>query len=265
MTLGQFLLGILVLIWCAYEAGLLRQLRREGVLIVLTLGTWITSAATSAQDQEILPLLGVVPLAITVLLVTVVREHALQVNKYLVSIVLAIALLLIVHLPKNSLLSWMFSHASVPTIADPVARLSRSDIERLDLELPPRVNPSLFGWMPKNFIANQLEALRLLQRFNVGENDVLYVAADQSSLNMFTGARYPKGYVVWWPFIYLNQPEKLPLVDDRLLEDVDWILRGASFDDFWRYLNFHRRDYLQKEFEPVAEEGLWTLYRRKIN
>jgi hypothetical protein len=264
MTLGQFLLGIVLLLWFAYDTGLLRRLKREWVLIVLMLGTWLGSAATSAQDLEILPMLGIVPLAMTVLLVSVVRKESLPVNKYLVSTALAIAFLLIVHVPKNSILSWGFSHIkNVPTLAGPVERLSPGELTTREFEMAPQVNANLLAWLPRDFVDQQIDALSLIKRFGVNKGDTLFVAADQSSLNTLSGIDYPHRYVAWWPFIYLQEPETIALIDDQMLADADWILRDSYYEGFWRYLKHHRGGFIDQNFDEVGTEGQWTLYRRK--
>ena len=61
-------------------------------------------------------------------------------------------------------------------------------------------------------------------------------------------------------------------VEEEFLADIDWVLRDISgFEDggavgpwarYWRYLSFHRGEFIEKEIEAVAENAHWMLYKR---
>ncbi len=265
-TIGFFLLGAGLLAWSAHEMGLVRRLLREAVLVVLMFGCLMVSAATSAQDLEIVPLLGVVLLGAAIAIVSAAHTYtSLPPNKYLIASSLGVALLLMVHTPKNSILSWVFSHTKVPTLADPVERAPLSAINSLQLALSPSVDPRLLASMPKSWTDEQASAILLLQRNGFTKSDVLFAASDVSFLNVLTGAQYPHAFVAWWPFIYIEEPEKIRLLDENLLSDADWLIRDATYERFWKYLELHRGDYLHAHFEQVDENGQWTLYRRRAH
>ena len=262
-TVGLFVLGILLLAWYASEVGVLRQHVREFLLVPLMLGCILVSASTSAQDLEMLPLLGVIPLGLAVTLNLTAQRRSFSINKYLVAAGLGVALLLSVHEPKNSILSWAFSHTTVRTIADPVERVSLSEIKSRNEALSLRVDPSLFTWMPKDWTDEQFDAIALLQRNGFAKDEVLYVAADVSFINLLMGVKYPQSFVVWWPFGYIDDPQQIRLLDEHLLEDADWILQNSEYKSFWEYLEFVRGDFIDAHFDRVDASGKWTLYHRK--
>ena len=262
-TLGVFSLGVALTVWLAYEAGLLRKFLREWVLVVLMLGSLMVSASTSAQDREVLPLLGVVPLGVTVALLSHMTRESIPKNKYLVLSALAISLLMIVHSPKNSLLSWAFSHISLDTLTLPVERISSTEVESLGLELASNVDPNLFALMPKEWSLRQASALKLLEQAGYQEPDSIFVAADVSSINMLRGADYSKGHVVWWPIVFATSSESFPLTEEDLLHDAQWVLRDNVDGRIWEYLNYHRGEYFRSQFKESARDDQWTLYSRR--
>jgi hypothetical protein len=117
--------------------------------------------------------------------------------------------------------------------------------------------------MPKDWTDEQFDAIALLQRNGFAKNEVLYVAADVSFINLLMGVKYPQSFVVWWPFGYIDDPQQIQLLDEHLLEDADWILQNSDYKSFWEYLESVRGDFIDAHFERVDANGKWTLYRRK--
>ena len=263
-TISLFALGFFLAGWLAKELGVLRQITREGILVFLMFGSLLLAASLSAQDMELLPLGGVLMLGLLTLIVTIGSNAGGQPNKYLLSIAMAVTTLLLVHEPKNSLLSWFFSHTTV-------AITMRADVERYELSqaslagamVAPDVDPALFSYMPKAWMSGHLDALTLLKAANVTPDDVVFVASDVSPVNMLAGVKYPLGTVVWWPSSFIDVAKENQLIEKNLFSDVDFILRDTDDRVYWEFLMFHRGEYFEQEFKPVAKDARWILYARK--
>jgi hypothetical protein len=263
-TIGLFLLGVGLIGWMANEAGVLRLLQREGILGLLMFGTLLASAGTSAQDQEMLPMIGVILLGLVVVIILLSRATHHAVNRYLLTVSLAIAFLLIVHEPKNALLSWAFSHMPMATtIGAPVERFNFSDVAEIDCSLADDVDRRSLTMMPKKWMSSQLRGVAMLKKAGVNHSDVVFVASDVSPINMLTGGKYPIGTIAWWPSPFIDVPEKCKSVENSLLEDTDYVLRESADDLYWRFLMFHRGDYFHENFELIDETADWSLYARK--
>jgi hypothetical protein len=261
---GLFALGAALVAWYAYEANTLRQMKRTFLLLGLIFASYLAAAGTSAQDLELMPMSGAAILAAVVVAVRLIDEARLPRNKYLQTSALAIALLLVVHEPKNSLLSWGFSHAQgVKTIASRVITLGERGRTDASPPFAPNVPPDVLAKFPAKWADKQLQAVELLHRGGVRPEDAVFVAADVSPAVMLSGVRYAKSTITWWPGVWIDQPESIELIDDQLFVDADYILRDTTCDMFWRYLMHHRRDYVEQHFEESADLGAWKLYARR--
>lgn len=262
-TISLFALGFFLAGWLAKEMGVFRQIAREGLLAFLMFGSLLLAASLSAQDMEMLPMGGVVVLGLLVLIVTLGREAGAQPNKYLISIALAVTTLLLVHEPKNSVLSWLFSHTPITTMKGKVETYGLPSGSTAESLLAPEVDPALLSYMPKAWMSGHVDALALIRGANITPDDVLFVASDVSPVNMLAGVKYPVGTVVWWPSSFTNVGKDSQLIEKDLFEDVDFILRDTEDRVYWDFLMFHRGDYFEQKFEPVAEDSRWILYARK--
>jgi hypothetical protein len=263
-TIGLLVLGAGLAAWMAYEEKISRRLIREGVLAVLMFGTVLVSAGTSAQDQEMLPMVGVIILGLLTTIVITSPTTRASVNKYLLTPALAVAFLLIVHEPKNGLLSLVFSHVPVTkTIGPPVERYTWSGSTDLNAYLADDVDRRMLSMMPKQWMGNLMDGIGMLQKAGVRKSDILFVAAEVSPINMLTGTKYPLGTIAWWPTQFLEEPEASALVEKDMLTDVEFVLRETIDEHFWRFLMFHRGEYFNDHFEVVADTPEWVLYARK--
>lgn len=262
-SMGVFLFGVLLITWLANEAGLIKQLRREWLLMLMMCGTTLLSASTSSQDWEILPMLGVVPLGITVLIGSLALRSGRPINFKLAASAFVIALLLVVHSPKNGALSLIFSHMQVPHFSAAVDRHSQAEIDAMDLALPARVDREMFTIMPKSWVVQQLSAIRLLDDYADDRQGVIFVATALNSIVMLTDFQNAVGQAAWWPFMFTASPQDVPPLHPHLLEDADWILRDLHDTDCWTYLQHHRSAYIDENFELAAKNDHWELYSHK--
>jgi hypothetical protein len=263
-TIGLLLLASALAGWMAYEAKVSRAVLREVILAVLMFGTFLESAGTSAQDPEMLPMVGVVVLGLLTAIVIAAKATNLAVNNYLLAPALATALLLVVHEPKNGLLSLGFAHApAATTIGPPVESFAWTESSALEGFLSPRVNRTMLTMMPNDWMSKIMDGIKMLQDAGVEKQDVVFVAAEVSPINMLTGSKYPAGYIAWWPTQFLDEAEESALIDQDLLSDVDYLLRETVDQHFWRFLTFHRGEYIKEHFRVVAETPEWVLYARK--
>lgn len=262
-TIGILGLGLALVVWMAKESGQLQAITREAILAILMVGTVLVAASTSAQDQEMLPLIGVVPLGLIICLVGVIRSNAAHVNQYLLTASLCIALLLVVHEPKNSLLSWFFSHANVAvTMAPKVEFFELRNSEGAKL-LADDVDRELLTKFPSDEMSEHFAGMTLLKRAGSERDQILFVASDYSPINMLTGMRYPVGTVIWWPSSFVGSPDNSTLIEPNYLADVDFILRDAKDEVYWQFLMHHRGDYFKRHFRRIAEDSPWILYARR--
>jgi hypothetical protein len=264
-TIGVFLLGMLLVSWMAHEVGMIKELRREWVLALLMFGTLLLSASTASQDQEILPMLGVVPLGVSALIATLAKRDGRRLNLQLAAPALIIALLLVTHAPKNGALSLVFSHLTVPVLSDPIQHYSRREIDAMELNLPSRVDPDVFTSMPKTWVDQQLAALKLLDEAATDDERVIFVATATSPIALLSDYQNALGQAAWWPHVFAAAAEDFPLLDSHLLEDTDWILRDLEDTYCWSYLKHHRGEFIDKNFELVAENEYWELYGRRAS
>jgi hypothetical protein len=65
--------------------------------------------------------------------------------------------------------------------------------------------------------------------------------------------------------VFAAAAEDFPLLDSHLLEDTDWILRDLEDTYCWSYLKHHRGEFIDKNFELVAENEYWELYGRRAS
>lgn len=259
-TIGLCLLALLIVALLARESGVLRKSAREFLLAIGMLGSVMLAASTASQDLESLPLLGVIPLGVGV--AVAVRSSAIgkRVQSSLGLCCLASALLLIVHTPKNSVLSWIFSRASVPTLSERVHFGQESSLRGL----AENVDPELFSMVPVEWSEHQLQGVSLVTEFRQSRQDRLFVASITTAIPTYTGQAIARGQAPWWPMVFSDRPTDVPLLREDLLEDTQLILEDLDDRRCWDYLWHHRSNYIESMFEPVAENEGWRLYRRAV-
>lgn len=257
-TIGVFLLGAFVLLWLAKDAGVLRRTRREFGLIIPMLCGVLLSASTAAQDLETLPFLGVLTLGLASAVAAAAAAEGRPLNGTLTVCALGVALLLTAHTPKNSLLSCVFARMRVPTLTGEMVGGSSTD--SADAIGP--TDPRLFEMVPKAYAERQLAAIRLLAAHGERDRDPVFVATSTSCISLLSGFPYAKGQVAWWPFVYSRVPTDIPLLDDDLLDDAEWVLRDLTEDLCWDYIQHYRGDYFAESFTLVGETEGWELYGR---
>jgi hypothetical protein len=256
-TLGVCLAALVFAVWMAREAGVWRATRREFALAILMTGALVVSSSTAAQDPEDQPLLGVVPLGVAVAVASAAAREGRSVHPMLAASCLTFAALLLFHAPKNSVLSWVFSHAQPPTLGAPV-ELGTSAVA----PVAPGVDAKMFDRMPAEWSRHQLDGLALLAEHPDPKGPV-FVAADTTPLVLMSGRPYAKGQAAWWPLIFAPSADSMALTRGDLLADARWLLRDLEKPLVWEYLEHHLPKVLAEEFELVGERPGWELYRRR--
>jgi hypothetical protein len=232
--------------------------------MTLMFGSYLAAAGTSAQTLESIPMMGALVLANVVIAIRLAAEAGVARNVYLTSSACAVALLLVVHEPKNSALSWFFSHVrGVKTLASQVELWSGEEMSPGAPLLAANVPPDIFARFPRAWSLKQMQALEMFASAGVQHEDAIFLAADTSPAVMFSGTRYAASNTAWWPGIWVDAPESMKLIDPELLYDADYILRDDAGKMYWRYLMHHREDYFRREFREVSKRGDWTLYARR--
>lgn len=262
-TISIFLLGMLLAGWAVEEAGLLRELRREWLLALLMFGALLLMVSTCRQDPETLPLIGIIPLGVTVLAAALARRKSRPISLPLMTSALLVSLFLIGNEAKNSALSWAFSRIKIRTIEDPVENLPDAASRAAELATGERVDPQLFTMMPREWVEKNFAALALLKDAGATAGQTLFVATSANTVTLMTNLKYARGESPWWPFLFITHPTDAPLNIPHLLEDADWILRDLGDDACWRYLQHFRGDYLNRRFVEAARNDDWILYRRR--
>jgi hypothetical protein len=261
-TIGAFLVTMALSGWVAQQAGLLRAMRREWFLAFLMFGAMLATAATCKQDPEALPLIGIIPLAITVLVAALARDAGRTINVSLASAAMLSALLLATHDSKNSALSWVFSRMSIKTIEPAVERLHGADSLAVEL-VSDRVDPKLFALMPKEWVETTFKALALLKDAGAQPGNVLHVATITNGITILTDLKYARGDSPWSPVAAAVTPAAFKPPIDDMLSDADWILRDRDRDDYWEFLTHYRGEYIAENFKEVSSNNEWILYGRK--
>jgi hypothetical protein len=261
-TIGAFLATMALTLWVAQQADLLKDACREWFLSFLMFGAMLATAATCKQDPEALPLIGIIPLAITVLLGSMAYKAGRKVNVSLASAAMLSALLLVTHDAKNSALSWVFSRMTIKTIEPAVERLHGADTMALELASQ-RVDPKLFVLMPKEWVETNFKALAMLKAAGAKPGQVLHVATVANGVTILTDLKYGHGESPWSPVAAaVTPPDYKPPVDD-LVNDADWILQDKDRPDYWEFLTHYRGDYIAENFVEVSSNDEWVLYGRK--
>jgi hypothetical protein len=261
-TIGAFLVCMALVAWIIHQAGLLKETRREWFLAFLMFGAMLLTTAMCKQDPESLPLIGVIPLAMTVLAAALAAAERRTLNAPMAAIVLLSALFLTVHDSKNSALSWVFSRMTIKTIEPAVERVQNADALAASL-VSKRVDPKLFKLLPKKYVDSDFAALTLLKEAGAKPGEVLHVATIANGITVLTDLKYSHGESPWSPVAGAKTPTAYkPPVDD-LVSDADWILRDTNRPDYWEFLMHNRGEYIDENFEEVAHKAEWILYRRK--
>lgn len=261
-TLGAFLIGMLLVGWMSYDARMLKETRREWFLAFLMFGSWLATASTCKQDPEALPLIGVLPLAMTVLTAALARQLNRSVDVRLALPPLLIALFLTMHDAKNSALSLVFSHMTIKTLEPPIERDPDGNYKAAKV-VSDRVDPEIFALMPKEWVDKVMAGLKLLKESEATPGDVVYVAAIPNGISLFTDFKYPRGDSPWTPFEVAADPAVVPLPVDGFLSDAKWILEDLDNPATWNYITPKRGDYIEENFTPVAHNEQWVLYARR--
>jgi hypothetical protein len=254
-----WLVAMLVVARMAWGLGCVRPMLREWGLALLMTGALAVSVSTANQNQELIPFIGVLPLAACTMLYRLSRPKTP--DAAMAAVVAALVLALDVHVPKNAVLSVPFSRVSVPMFSKAVSFGDVPDGDSREA-LSDRVDRELFTRMPEAFTHRVEDALRLLGQNGARPGEGLFVAEAVDVVTVFTDLRYARGGTPWWEFGLVEAPEAYPPPDPEFLSDTKWILRPRRDGACWRFLDWHRGPYLGANFEQRAQNATWLLYER---
>ncbi|MGL6097292.1 MAG: hypothetical protein ACRC7O_16025 [Fimbriiglobus sp.] len=261
-----FYTGVVCLL--AYLSGLRAigptlPLVRNAVLCTAAAVGFLVVTSTCAQSYDVIPFLGLVPLAAVSCVYRLVPHR----DRELVAVPVAAvgALLMFVAFQKDAALSAIFSRstpasltASLPDRAKggPAAGEAPSAAP-----LPDAIRYIADPGMRKDIV----DALSLTQRCGCADGDKLYVGRTVDFITMFTPCRYPRGprgvyawHLIETPPVKAVLPE---LYGDDFLADTKWILRYTGDDDIWERIR-RTRAGLSTQFQEVGRQGRWILLSR---
>lgn len=269
-TLAFVAFALLMVAWLAGEHGVLRSMRRQWALALLMVATQAVAVSTASQSQELLPLIGLIPLLCLHRVGALVPSEQLRQSRPLVVFALLAALLTMADEPKNTLLGWGFSRVTVKTFKAAEASGSLPPTSPAARVLSSRVAPEFFSLLPTAHVERTVDALGLLARAGVKPGQTLFVAAVTDGITALTDLRFARGSSPWWALMLAPSPASVPLVEPNLLADADWLLRAtndpvgpsASGSLTWDYLQAHRGAFLKQNFVEVGRSPSWALYRR---
>lgn len=261
-TLAMLLLGAAAVVWAAAKAGCAGKLARELVLAALLTATLLLSVATSCQDPEYVPFLGLVPLLLTAAVLHVRGPSGGLLDRQLLAVALAAATLMLVQFPKDALLSWALCKAPIATLNAPVKFGLDPDTPLPQSPVVDRRALGLLSSLPSGYARRILNGLQLLDRCGARPGEVLLAMTWVDDVTLFTHLRYPHGGTPWWQFFFAASPEAYPPPDAKFLTDVQWVLEDCSDDIPPRFLRHHRGPMLRDCFSKVGQSSPWVLWKR---
>jgi hypothetical protein len=254
-TISVFLAAMLLAGWAAANARLLTALSREWLLAAMMAVTIMLSTATTCQYQEIMPLLGLIPVLLVAMLLRLASDSQLQLPRQTIAAVVIIGGVMLFHSPKDAVLSWGFNQIKVKTLC-PQVELAEG--------LSAKTQPSLkmLEKFPRTYFEQISEAVTLIENAGTKPGEVLFFAGTGNDVTIFTNLRYALGSSTWWPLFLCETPESYPLLKSDMLADTKWILQERDDKEFWRFLMHYRGEYVRACFTPVSESPKWTLWKR---
>jgi hypothetical protein len=162
---------------------------------------------------------------------------------------------MLLHAPKDAVLSWGFNRIAVKTLDPQVESAGRQSAET-------KPSMKMLEMFPRPYVERISEGVKLLEKAGAKPGDVLLLGLEVDDVTIFTDLRYPSGGSPWWQFAFSKTPESYPLFKSDLLADTRWILQEHDDTDFWRFLMHHRGEYVRAFFAPVSESAKWTLWKR---
>ncbi len=261
-TISLFLVGALLAWAIAHESQLVRRMSREWFLAFLMLGATLVITGTCKQDQESLPLIGIVPLGLGTALAGYAAKSSRSINPRLAAPLLLVSLILITIDAKNSALSLVMARVPVKTFDPLVERLPHADSLAANVALSARVDPALFSLMPRDWVEYTFAALALLKEGGATPGEVLFVSTDANGITMFTDLKPPHGETPWVAFAFAANPTDVAPTVDNFLADVQWILRDRNAPTCWENVKHFRGPFVDDNFSEVARNETWILYKR---
>lgn len=264
-----FYLGLLLVL--TYGVGVQslhggRPLLRNAVMCAVVAAGFFVVTATCCQDYNVVPLLGVVPLAA---IVWVHRRSQGREAPLGMAVAVLGTILLLGAFIKDAALASVFAVKRPPTLT---AALSSSREDEAELSaLEARTQSSAWSTLRyirvPDYTRDILAALALLESSGCAKGDVLYVCRPVDAVTPLTQCRYPRGArgVYAWHMVLTGAVEAdlQNLYGDDFLSQTKWILRYAAEDGIWQRLERVQGENLAAHFEAVAQNGGWTLYRHR--
>lgn len=264
-----FYVGLLLLL--TYGVGALgpgngRKLLRNAVIGVAAAAGFLAVTATCCQDYNVVPLLGIVPLAA---ILSVRRCSPANADGSLgMAVAVVGTVLLLGAFVKDAALASTFMLKKPPTLLQSVlaARRGANPASSQPSPFEAGALATLRHVQIPEYNAEIMAALALLERHGCAMGDVLYVCAPVDAVTLFTQCRYPKGTrgVYAWHMVLTGpvQADLPTLYGDDFLSQTKWVLRYQSPEPIWDRLQPAQGQYLAAHFEAVGHDGPWTLYRR---
>ena len=254
-TISVFLVAMFLAGWAAAQARLSAAMLREWLLAAMMASTIVLSVATACQDQEVMPMLGLIPVLMVASLLRLASESQRPLPRQTVVAAVILGGVMLFHAPKDAALSWAFNHLKIKTMSSQAELAKKS---------PADANPSMkmLEKFPQDYAERIYEGVSLVDKAGAKPHETLFLATTVDDVTIFTGLRYAKGNSPWWQFLLCETPESYPLFKPDLLADVKWILQDRNNEEFWPFLMHYRGEYVRDHFTPVAENRRWTLWKR---
>ena len=260
-TWSVALLAVLLALVFARQCALpWRRLLQMGLYSLAAMGAFMLGTASSAQNLDTLPLMGVAPLATVLFAARTAREQKTLLERLGLYAALFSVVLLLAQDPKNSFLSRTFLKVQVRSFAS-----VRAEARQAETNISAADSASLKYYNDPDFRKNVLLGLDLLRTAKVPQTEVLWIDSDYSQFNHIVGNPPPKGSIVLCLVYTALQPaQHILLQPSSFMEDTQWILDNKNFD-YMGLVAFSRPDrkaYFESHFAQVGENERWILYHR---
>jgi hypothetical protein len=265
-----FIIVVLTLIFYAgfSDSKAFWPILRNLLISLVAFGCLLVCTATSCQEYDVMPFLGIIPLGACLC----VRKHVSirEDGRLALSIAVLAIFLLLTIFPKDCALSMIFMHKRPPTF---VALSEHSKAKGEEVVQNNYSDKCLSGSLKyiddQGYTKKIISGLSLLNQSGSANGDVLYVCGKFDPVTLFSNCSYAKGA----KGVYGCQPDVTPstialekqMFCDNFLANVTWILKDESpvALSLWQRLERVKGKELETNFIEAGKNKYWTLYKRK--